>query len=1197
MTGKMKLYGMDQAVESLAAATDIPESRFGLDWMQPASAIAVLIVVGAIMGTLDWFLAGALGQPSWSFSASFLTATGTAATLGLVAIPILYAGIEGLSNVRRKTWVLGIILFVVSSGLLALLLPPLLAMPGINPNSRLQFRLAIIGVIVVLQGMVIAFAVRQILLPTRARSTSKPRFGAVVFFSFGIALQLADARLFAGGYPEAHILASLAAAGCYALFTLGLFAALEDQVPRRTARLVVLALLFIIAMVSFHVWVRGQSSIHVLREALFRPPFTVTRKVLPQLERLALNDLAPIEKIKTVNADAMVASALAPKDRRAEIEAILGKGRRDWNVVVITVDTMRADEAGWQRSNKNGPSLTPNLDRLAEKSIVLNRAHTPYPTSSYAYSSMLTGYYPRFTPARRPFAPKGKYFEGKLLTEILHDQGYATWAITAFNAAGINNDALFGHTRPGFDVVNPLGNREKLDAKDVTSCALQQIEEHDQKKPFFLWAHYMDAHAVYRQHDDQRFQFGSKPRDLYRGEIAYVDHHLQPLLQRLQADDLAKKTLIVFASDHGESFDEHDTSFHNSNLHFEQIRIPAFFHVPRVKAAQRARAFNLVDMTPTILALLGIKDPEIRQGRDYSGPLFDLANDGEWVDFSLSERFPRDPLPGRDAERSLVFRGGKMIRFVDDASARHFNLANDPSEVRNAFDPSKPRQQLQLGFMDALADRLDNYLGQAGNRFTDLLAIFDVALAELENDDQGDDLKAIISFARNLFDWDRRYLDRLDGLLGQERLTRLHQALAPLPYAAGHLDVVRYAALELLLSLPHEGIAPFMLDGLKSPNVKMRGECALWLFKRGNQIGLDILLDSLGDPVGEWNLRLAPKLVKHRPNGLSRWLLPNLSNDRSQPAIASITALSELKYHNLDLILRQHLTAPAFGLTLPRSQVSMAQAASRMTGLDANALLARLALSSVPEARRRSRETLGLRLPPLALATQIEAATQEMLADESVREKRYDEAIGRYEQAYELAQKIGHDDEFLSIKMARTMMLLDQQDQARIILAPMLGTASESRPWFKAAARGLARFVEQGLKPLGNAKKHELKATIAKGATILPVRQMTFFAREIELTNTGSRHILGGTWPWANRLSWIFRNAETGAWLSENDSTILVSRFLPAAGLAPGETIRMTAVGRTPNPRGLWIPVLVLKSQPWFSLNHKVLLELPPIRI
>src|SRR6266536_730146 len=81
------------------------------------------------------------------------------------------------------------------------------------------------------------------------------------------------------------------------------------------------------------------------------------------------------------------------------------------NVILITVDTVRADRMGFLGSDRK---LTPNLDGLARQSVVFTRAYAQVPLTTASHATILTGTYPQFhqvndfgvpLPPDVPFAP------------------------------------------------------------------------------------------------------------------------------------------------------------------------------------------------------------------------------------------------------------------------------------------------------------------------------------------------------------------------------------------------------------------------------------------------------------------------------------------------------------------------------------------------------------------------------------------------------------------------------------------------------------------------------------------------------------------------------------------------------------------------------------------------------------------------
>lgn len=296
---------------------------------------------------------------------------------------------------------------------------------------------------------------------------------------------------------------------------------------------------------------------------------------------------------------------------------------KPWNVVLVTFDTTRADHIG---SYGNTRIQTPTLDGLAASGLRFANAFTAVPITTPSHSTILTGRYPISHGVR----DNGLFVLGEdqvTLTEILHDNGYAT-------AAAVGSFPLTAHfgLNQGFDFFddhltgkyeNYLGQREapkeglffdERRAAQVNEAVLPWLSEHS-AKPFFLWVHYFDAHQPFEPPPPYNQLYAD---DLYDGEIAYADSSLGFLLDKMRKMGVLDNTLIVMTADHGEGLSEHNEVTHavlayNSTLHVPLIiRPPAGVVKPGTVVDERV---GTVDIVPTVLDLLGIPLTDNLQGR------------------------------------------------------------------------------------------------------------------------------------------------------------------------------------------------------------------------------------------------------------------------------------------------------------------------------------------------------------------------------------------------------------------------------------------------------------------------------------------------------------------------------------------------------------------------------------------------------
>jgi len=93
------------------------------------------------------------------------------------------------------------------------------------------------------------------------------------------------------------------------------------------------------------------------------------------------------------------------------------------NIILITIDSLRARHLGFMGYKKN---ISPNLDRLAEKSIVFTQAYVVGPNSSHSFPSLLTSTYPLDYQALHIDENR------ELLSEVLKKQGHIRLVFNTF---------------------------------------------------------------------------------------------------------------------------------------------------------------------------------------------------------------------------------------------------------------------------------------------------------------------------------------------------------------------------------------------------------------------------------------------------------------------------------------------------------------------------------------------------------------------------------------------------------------------------------------------------------------------------------------------------------------------------------------------------------------------------------------------
>ncbi len=231
-------------------------------------------------------------------------------------------------------------------------------------------------------------------------------------------------------------------------------------------------------------------------------------------------------------------------------------------------------------------------------------------------------------------------------------------------------------------------------ADKLSDAALKLLADPEATKGrFFLWVHYLDCHADYLPHADGP-SFGTSQRDLYDGEIAFTDRNLGRVLDAIAAAPWGAKTAVIVTSDHGEAFSEHKMVRHGFELWEELVRVPLLIHVPGVALARVATRRSAIDLTPTMLELMGVARPSGVDNDFVSGVslLPDLVSTPGAAP-ELRDVFIDMPAgPYNDARRALIHEDLKLIS-SGGTRVEVYDLAKDAGERRDlGGDPEQVKQ-------------------------------------------------------------------------------------------------------------------------------------------------------------------------------------------------------------------------------------------------------------------------------------------------------------------------------------------------------------------------------------------------------------------------------------------------------------------------------------------------------------------------
>ena len=378
------------------------------------------------------------------------------------------------------------------------------------------------------------------------------------------------------------------------------------------------------------------------------------------------------------------------------------------NIILVALDTTRADALGaWGRS----PSITPSLDRLAGQSDVWLDAHSAFNVTNPSFASMMTGLYGKNHGIYLLTTPLPR--SHNTLAEILSGAGYETRAYISARHLGDHASGL----GQGFKAMQTA--TEQAAAEMHVDMTMDWLEARaGQKSPFFLWLHLFDPHTPHTPPNPYALGFrpselsGLAPvrswtpfrqpeargfndpilgghRDLYDGEVAYLDRQVGRLIEFLESRGLLENTVLVVVADHGENLGEHGIRYRHVGLFDTTTHVPLMIRWPgRERQGRRIEGLvQTIDLFPTLISAAGLKPPpsdatDLREltGKNRRGRRAVFSEHANKLGVSV---------------RTMEYRYGLSQgndRFIPDGP-HLFDLKADPGETRSLAGNGLPAEK------------------------------------------------------------------------------------------------------------------------------------------------------------------------------------------------------------------------------------------------------------------------------------------------------------------------------------------------------------------------------------------------------------------------------------------------------------------------------------------------------------------------
>jgi len=419
---------------------------------------------------------------------------------------------------------------------------------------------------------------------------------------------------------------------------------------------------------------------------------------------------ANIDRVLVPSRDPQVAS-LPRREPSPELAATAP------DIVIVLLDAARPDHFGCYGYSRD---TTPNIDRLARRSLVFRNVFATTPATLTSLPTMITGL--SFVDHGLALDTQALSPEATTLAEYLEPLGYDTVGLSA-NGRNSRDYA----SEQGYDEFVEMW--EGYDEEDdswiepglLTELALARLDRAADAPPLFLLLHYVPPHEPYRP--AARFdRFGDpvyhggydgeletrvaidrgelRPSaddlaeivSLYDGNLLAADHEVGRLLERLERSPRWERTVLLVVSDHGEAFLEHGRMGHNTTVYDEMLRVPFILRLPgdRVPGEVDTTGMaTLEDLTPTLLGLAGVRPDSRVGGRDL------LAGDGGAQRWFVARSAGTTP--------DYAIRTGRWKAIFGTrrpSDWRLYDLQADPGETRDVAAEHPERLACMAGWLE-----------------------------------------------------------------------------------------------------------------------------------------------------------------------------------------------------------------------------------------------------------------------------------------------------------------------------------------------------------------------------------------------------------------------------------------------------------------------------------------------------------------
>jgi len=290
----------------------------------------------------------------------------------------------------------------------------------------------------------------------------------------------------------------------------------------------------------------------------------------------------------------------------------LKKNPKKFNVVVFIFESVRKRSLQiYGNKNETTPNFAKMQQEFPENFYIFKQPVSVSSTTMLAVPAILTGI--------GPYQDKSVLYSQPLLWEYAQIFDYKTFFLSShtlkwykFNEFYKKEklDVWWNKDNSGLPYFNDLGIKDELTIKK-----LNRTISKFSNKPFFGVVQLNTTHYPYEVPEKYK-KWNNTFSGSYDNAVRYQDAIIGDFFKHLKKEGLLENTIVLFASDHGESLAEHHNIGHVESNYTETISIPLLAYIPdgiisndeKLQLKKNLhRLTSNIDLAPTIVDLLNLE--------------------------------------------------------------------------------------------------------------------------------------------------------------------------------------------------------------------------------------------------------------------------------------------------------------------------------------------------------------------------------------------------------------------------------------------------------------------------------------------------------------------------------------------------------------------------------------------------------------